>query len=333
MVFGDTVIGEGKPVFLVAEIANAHEGSIETAKKMVDALKGSGVDSIKFQLHIHDAEMLPTHPKFLTQQKRSLTLAEIIEIKKYTEEAGFYFLCTPFSREAADQLESIGVDAFKIGSGEVTNPLLMEHIAQKGKPTILSTGMTELDELDETVAIFKKYGTPYMLLHSVSEYPPTYAHLNLGAIASLRERYGVPVGLSDHTPEIYSAIAAIPFQAALIEKHYTLDRNTVGTSDHKVSLEPNEWKTLVDAVRKIEQACGSDKKILDDERAVMDWAKQSLIALQDIPEGTVITKEMVWAKRPLGKGIPAKHIHKVLGKKATRTIDANTQLFLDDISL
>ncbi len=329
---GNKIIGEGQPIFLIAEIANAHEGSIETAKKMVDAIKDSGVDSVKFQLHIHEAEMIPEHPKFLTQKKRSLSLTEIIELKKYTEDAGLYFLCTPFSREAADQLESIGVDAFKIGSGETANLPLMNHIAKKGIPTILSTGMTELAEIDATVEVFKKYNTPYMLLHSVSAYPPKYEDLNLGAIKVLQERYNVPVGLSDHTAEIYSAIAAVPLKAALIEKHYTLDRATIGTSDHKVSLEPQEWFTLVDAVRKIEKACGESKVIHDTERSVIDWAKQSVVTLVDIPAGTIIEENMVWTKRPLGKGIPANDLDSVIGKKAKISIKANTQIHWHDIA-
>lgn len=328
---GNKNVGEGEPVFLVAEIANAHNGSIDTAKHMIDELRDSGVDSIKFQLHIVEAEMISEHPKFHTQKQRSLSLEELKVLKKYTEDRGMYFLCTPFSREAADQLELIGVDAFKIGSGELTDLSMIEYIAKKGKTMILSTGMSELSEIDATVAILKKYNTPFMLLHAVSVYPPAYEQLNLGVITTLRERYEVPIGLSDHTPEIYSAIAAVPLKAAFIEKHYTLDRNQSGTSDHKVSLEPHEWKELASAVRKIEKACSEQKIILPEEKKVIDWARHAVVALTDIEVGTTIETSMVGTKRPLWDGIPASELAKVIGRKTKRTLKADTLIKWTDL--
>lgn len=328
---GKRLIGSGEPVFIVADIANTHEGSFSTAKRMVDEIKDSGIDCVKLQLHIHEAEMLPSHPKFLTQKKRSLSIGEIAALKKHIEDNGMYFLCTPFSREAVDQLESIGVDAFKIGSGEANDLPFLEYIAKKKKTVILSTGMTTLKEIDEAVKIFKRYDLSFMIFHNVSVYPPQYELLNLGNIQKLQKRYHVPIGLSDHTPEIYSSIAAVPCGASLIEKHYTPDRNTVGTSDHKVSLEANEFAILVDAVRKVEKAIGNKKKIFTEERSVIEWAQHSVISLTDIPAGVKITEKMISTKRPLMDGIPAKYLPKILGKRAVKDIKKDSQIKYSDI--
>jgi len=328
---GKKKIGPGHPVFIVAEVANAHNGNLETAHKMIDVIKDAGVDAIKFQLHIPEAEMILSHPKFVTQGQRALTAEQLKELKNHAEAEGLYFLCTPFSREAADQLESIGVEAFKIGSGEVSDLPFIEHVARKRKPMIVSTGMTDLDEIGAAVEVVQRHHAPLMLMHCISIYPPSYERMNLGVIPILRDRFGVPVGLSDHTPEIYSAIAAVPFGAALIEKHYTLDRNQPGTSDHKISLEPHEWKMLVDGVRKIEKAGGSDKRVFEEERTTIEWARHGVVSVKDIQRGAVISAEMVSTKRPLWDGIPANQLPNVIGKKAKNDIPAHNLIHWDDI--
>ncbi len=328
---GGKKIGTGHPVFLVAEVANCHNGDFEIAKKMIDVISETGVDAVKFQLHIVEKEMIPSHPKFETQRQRSLSATQLVDLKAHAESLGLYFLCTPFSREAADRLEEMGVDAFKIGSGELTDLAFLDHIAKKGKTMIVSTGMSELHEIDEAAEVMRKRNTPFMFLHAISMYPPTYDRLNMGVIPKLRERLGVHIGLSDHTPEIYSAIASVPFGVPIIEKHYTLDRNQYGTSDHKVSLEPREWKMLVDGVRKVEQACGVEKRIFDEERSVIDWARHSVVTLRDIKAGEVITADAVSTKRPLYAAIPARELPSVLGKRAKKFISRHTAVMRDDI--
>lgn len=328
---GNKIVGPGAPVFIVAEVANTHEGNFETAIKMVDALEGSGVDAIKFQLHIPEAEMLPSHPKFTTTGQRALSVEVMAKLKEYVERKGFYFLCSPFSTEAIDVLDALGVDAFKIGSGEVTDPRFIEHMAKKGKTMILSSGMSTLEELDEIFAIIRQYNVPHMLLHTVSVYPPLYDHLNLGTILKLKERFGIPIGLSDHTPEIFSAIASIPYGVSLIEKHYTLNRHQAGTSDHKVSLEPQEFKILVDAVRKIEKACGIEKLIGAEELATASWARHAVVSIKDISPGEIIGIEAVSTKRPLEDGIPAHKFNEVIGKRAKHRISKDSLIKEGDI--
>jgi sialic acid synthase SpsE len=317
---GAKKVGPGNPVFIVAEVANCHEGNFETAKKMIELIQPTGVDAVKFQLHIPAAEMTKSHPKFTTQGKRSLSIEQLAELKRYAESLGLYFLCTPFSRQAADQLESIGVDAFKIGSGETSDFSFIEYVAKKGKPMILSTGMTEWNEIEEVVKILNTHRTPFMLLQNVSMYPSPYEKLNLKVIPKLRQHFKVPVGLSDHTTEIYSAIAAVALGAHFIEKHYTLDRNQQGTTDHTVSLEPQEWAMLVDAVRKIERAMGSDKQIISEEQSVISWARHGVVALKKIPQGTLISIDMLTTKRPLYGAIHAKDLPKVIGRTAKKDI-------------
>ena len=326
-------IGEGFPVFIVAEVANAHNGDFETAKRMIEIIKDTGVDAVKFQLHIPEEEMIRRHPKFESMQKRSLSAGEISELKKIAEGFGLCFLCTPFSPRAADELEAMGVVAFKVGSGEMTNLPLLEHIAKKGKPVIISTGMSNFDEIEEAVQAMKKFSAPYIVLHTVSLYPPRYEALNLAMIKVLRERFKVPIGLSDHTPEIFSAIASVPYGVNLIEKHYTLDRNQSGTGDHKISLEPQEWKILVDGIRKIEKACGSEKRILDEEKEGISWARHGVVALEDISAGETILASSVGAKRPLADGIPAKELPKVVGSKAARDIKKDELIKWEDLNI
>lgn len=323
---GEKFIGPGEPIFLIAEIANCHNGDFDTAKRMVEVISGVGVDAVKFQLHIPEAEMTGDHPKFVTQGQRTLSITELRELKKQVESSGLYFLCTPFSREAADQLEKINCDVFKIGSGEMTDLPFIEYIAKKRKPMLVSTGMSTLEEIEDAVNLIRSYGTPFMLFHTISIYPPPYERLNLGMIPVLKERFGVPIGLSDHTYEIFSAIAAVPYGVSCIEKHYTLNRNQVGTSDHKVSLEPQEWRVLVDGVRKIEKACGSEKTIFPEERSVIEWARHSIVSVKDIPAGAIITADAISTKRPLFKGIPAKDLTKVIGKRVICHIPRDTRL-------
>lgn len=328
---GKYLVGDIEPIFIVAETGNCHEGSFGTAYRMIDEIAATGANAVKFQLHIPEEEMLRSHPKFQTQSSRSLTVEELSELKARAEKLGLYFLCTPFSRKAADQLESIGVDAFKIGSGELTDLPFVEYVARKGKPMIVSSGMSGYSEVTETVKIIRSYSVPFILLHCVSIYPSKYEFLNLGSIPKMREYFDVSVGLSDHTPEIFSAIAAVPYGVSLIEKHFTLYRGTIGSTDHKVSLEPHEFRVMVDGVRKIEKALGKVKVIFMEERPVMEWARRAVVSLKNISSGEVISANAVSTKRPLYDGIPAKHLSQVIGRVAKHDIPGDSLIRWKDL--
>lgn len=329
---GKHILGEGRPTLIVAEIANCHNGSFETAKLMVDKIADTGVDAVKFQLHIPSAEMIPSHPKFKTQTQRSLNPKQIAKLKKYVEDKRLLFICSAFSREAADELVKMGVSAIKIGSGEVSDLPLLEYVAKKGLPMIVSTGMTSWAEIKDAVRVMKKRHVPFVLLHCVSIYPNVYNKLNLRTIESLRKQFNVPVGWSDQVPEIYSAIGAMAFAPAIVEKHYTLDRNQPGTSDHKVSIEPAEFLEMVNAIRKLETAYGEKKGVLKEEKEVISWARHSVVSTRPIPRGKIISTSDISTKRPLNRGVPAKYFSKIIGKKSTRDIKKDTIIRWSDVS-
>lgn len=327
---GDREIGDGQPVYIIVEAANCHEGDFETAKRMLLEIADTGVDAIKYQRHVVEDEMIPAHPKFETQRKRSLSLPQLQELKTMAEERGLDFICTPFSRQAADEVESLGVKAFKIGSGEATSHDYLEHVARKGIPTIFSRGMTSFDEVDEASAVFKKHGTAHMVLHCTSVYPASPEQLFLDSISVLKERLGVPVGYSSHIPSVSAAVNAAALGASLVEVHYSLDRESEGTTDHKVSLMPSEIQEMVSRIRELEKMRGVKEGILPEEEQVISWARHSVVSVAPIKKGEAISREQVSTKRPLWKGIPAKHLPEVLGKRATRDIEPHEQLSFDD---
>jgi N-acetylneuraminate synthase len=247
----------------------------------------------------------------------------------YCDRVGIQYLCTPFCAKAADILDELGVPVFKTGSGEMTNIPMLRHIARKRKPMIVSTGMATIEEIEETVLALKEEGAEFILLHCTSAYPPSYDQINLRFIPRLKEMFGVMVGHSDHTPDIWTALGAVAMGAKVIEKHFTPDRSLKGP-DHHVSLEPKEFHTMVEAIRKLEAALGSEKKVHPGEEEIRSWAHHSVVSLCEIPAGTVITSEMVGVKRP-GWGIPAKHLGQFYGCVAKRDIPANSLLRWEDV--
>lgn len=332
--FGCITIGEDKPVVVIAEAACEHLGSLEVAKRMIDAAKEAGADIIKFQLHLPE-EMIPGSIQFWGGsmdeiiEKYNFTAETHTELMAYCEEVGIQYLCTPFSAKAADILDDLGVLVFKTGSGELTNIPMLRHIAHKGKPMIVSTGMASVEEIDETVATLKEENARFVIMHCTSAYPPRYEQINLRFIPHLREQYGVMVGHSDHTPDMWTTLGAVVLGARVIEKHFTLDRSLKGP-DHHVSLEPQEFGTMVQAIRKLEAALGSEKKVYPEEEPVRQWAHHSVVTLCDIPTGVAIQPEMLGVKRP-GWGIPTKYLERVYGCKARCDISANSVLRWEDI--
>ncbi len=334
-------IGNGRKPFIIAEACINHEGEIDKAKKMIEIAKNAGADCIKFQLHHLENEMLKTTPKsdnfdeslWDALDRTNFTISEHIELKKYCEQLNIIYLCTPFSRDSVDALEDINVSFYKIGSGELTNLPLIEYVAKKKKPMIVSTGMSTLSEIEETVSLIKSVGTDFGLTHCVSAYPCPHEIMNIGVIKILQDKFDVPVGLSDHTSDIFSALGAVAYGACILEKHFTLDKTAAGP-DHASSIEANELSMLVKGAEAIHKANGSKKTIFEQEKQIIAWARESVVSETNIKSGEILTLENIWVKRPGPEknGIPAKSLSQVLGKRASKDIKKDTQLKWTDIN-
>jgi sialic acid synthase SpsE len=248
------------------------------------------------------------------------------ELQSYCHECGIIFLSTPFDDVAVDLLDELGVPAFKISSGDLTNSPLLEHVASKGKPVILSTGMSELSELIEAVSVLNTAGCENpVLLHCVSNYPADPAEVNLRAMQTMRSAFDVPVGFSDHTEGIDVALAAVALGACVIEKHFTLDRTLPGP-DHRASLEPAELRELVRSIRRVETALGNGRKVPSaSELETAKVARRSLVAARDIPAGVTLERSMVVMRRP-GTGMSPGMIETLLNRRTVREIAAGTLL-------
>lgn len=330
MQIGDRRLGPGEPVLVIAEIGNNHDGSIRQAEALIEAAAEAGAGAVKFQTHIAEAEMLPStptpphfdEPRFTFTQRMELDLDDHERLKAFAEERNLLFFSSPFSVEAVALLERVGVSLYKIASGEVTNPPLLEAVAATGKPVLVSTGMSGLEEIDRAVALFAEAGSELAVLQCTSTYPCPPELVNLRAMVALGERFGHPVGLSDHTPDIYTSIAAVGLGAVCIEKHFTLSRRLYGP-DHHASLEPDDLRRLVEGVRQAQAALGSGLKerdpALDPARATFE---KSVVARIEVPEGATIEASMLTTKRP-GTGIPATRLGEVVGRRAARRLEAD----------
>lgn len=354
--FGKLVIGGAKTI-VIAEIADSHNGSLATAKKLVEEAKKAGADVAKFQIHLPDVEM--AGPKSLVMWdgdlydilKRNLFTPEMHkEMMKHCTKVGIEYLCTPFCPAAVDILNDLGVKAFKTGSGELANlpqhRKLAQISARTGKPVIVSTGMSTWEEISETVSIYEqeKAKQNLVLMNCTSEYPPNdYSHLNLGLIGRLRDEFGVWVGQSDHAHESYIALAAaaVAQGARLIEKHFTLSRKQKGP-DHFIALEPPMLKELVAGVRATEVALGNVKSISKAEQVVRDWAFHSVIVDRGVKKGEVVSLDNVRPARPGPSyknrgGIPAKYLdnnyrNQLFGKTFRQDFPKNYRLRWRDLA-
>lgn len=333
------VIGEGQPVFVIAEGCDNHMGDMEAAKEMCRLAKLAGADCIKFQHHLPDEEMLKDVPMtsnfdiplydFL--KLHALTLDQHVELMAYCKEIGIMYLCTPFSLKAAYELNEIGVPAFKIGSGEMSDIPTLQAIARLGKPMIVSTGMCTMEEIKRTYDALVEAGAEFAFTNCLSEYPPKYEDVNLGVIARMKEAFPKAViGHSDHTPDLYTCYAATALGASIIEKHVILSKQTPGP-DQTVSIDFHDLYCLVDGIRKIEMASGTEKVVHKDEAGIREWAFRSIVSLRPIKAGETITQEMIWSKRP-GTGIPSRKMSEVIGRKAIRDIEENVLLRWEDLS-
>lgn len=327
-----------KHTLIIAEAGVNHNGSIVMAKQLIDAAAIAGVDYVKFQtfkaekLVTKDAKQADYQQRnaaddsqYSMLKKLELSEAQHEELIAYCMEKGVKFLSTAFDMESVEYLHSLRLGLWKIPSGEITNYPYLKAIAQYGKPVILSTGMCEMEDVQNAVDVLCKHGLKkeqITVLHCNTEYPTPMQDVNLKAMQEIKDAIGVKVGYSDHTQGIEVPIAAVALGAEVIEKHFTLDRTLPGP-DHKASLEPNELKAMVDAIRNIEQALGDGRKhVSESERKNMAIARKSIVAARDINHGEMLTEDNLCVKRP-GNGISPMRWEDVIGTCAKRDFKAD----------
>ena len=322
---------------IIAEAGVNHNGSIDIARQLVDKAVEAGVDIIKFQTFkaeklvsksARQAEYQKKNIGFKADdsqlnmlKKLEMSEADHAELVSYCNQKGIKFFSTAFDMDSIDYLHSLNMGLWKIPSGEITNYPYIKKIAQYGEPVILSTGMCEMDDISAAVSVLLKYGVKreqITILHCNTEYPTPYEDVNLRAMNTIKDEFNANVGYSDHTKGIEVPIAAVALGASVIEKHFTLDRNMEGP-DHKASLEPDELKAMVNAIRNIEKAIGGDgtKHVSESERKNITIARKSIIAARDIKKGELLTEENLTVKRP-GTGISPMRWEEVIGTKAIR---------------
>jgi sialic acid synthase SpsE len=328
-------IGPDHPPLVIAEVGINHEGSLEKALQMVDAAVAAGAEVVKFQCHITDKEMVPTDmtPGEISTEKLwdiikrcELTEAEERQVQQHCLAKGVMYLSTPFSREAADRLHAMGIPAFKIGSGECNNIPLLEHIAALGKPIILSTGMNDVASVSKSVAAIRKHGVPLALLHCTSMYPTPYEKVRLGGISDLQRNFpDLPIGLSDHSLNIWTCLGAVALGASVLEKHFTISRTWPGP-DTGISIEPQELADMIAGSRAIWQARGGAKTILPDEQPVIDFAYATVVTIAPVRAGETFSRDNVWVKRPGTGRLLADRLDEVIGRKALVDIPADVHL-------
>ena len=327
-------------VYIIAEAGVNHNGDIRLAKKLIDAGKEAGVDCVKFQTWITEELITKDAPKAKYQlkndgegsqfdmlKKLELSFNDFRELKRYSEEQGIDFLSTPDEKKSLDFLvDELKIKLIKVGSGEIRNLLYLKQIGQKKLPVILSTGMSNISDVEIAYYTLLENGATHVaLLHCTSEYPAPYETVNLRAMNTLKEVFKTDVGYSDHTNGIEISIAAVALGARIIEKHFTLDKDMEGP-DHKASLDPKELNNLVKSIRNVSNALGDGiKRIQPVERETLKVVGKGIYSNQDLKVGTIITEEMLVGKRPC-KGIGMEHFSLIIGKKTNQSISKGTSI-------
>jgi len=322
-------------VFIIAEAGVNHNGNLELARKLVDAAKDAGADCVKFQTFVSSNIVSKSAVKaeYQKQQTKSeesqldmlkkleLSFNQFVELNEYCKSKDIEFMSTAFDFDSIDFLDSLGMRTWKIPSGDITNLPYLIKIAKLNKPVILSTGMSTMEDIKSAIQILKENEAGELtVLHCTTEYPTPFEDVNLKAMNTIKEEFGVNVGYSDHTKGIEVSVAAVALGAKVIEKHFTLDRNMDGP-DHKASLEPDELKAMVDSIRNIELALGNGiKQPVESERKNINVARKSIIARKDIKAGEVFSEENLTVKRP-GDGISPMRWFDIIGKSAPRDFE------------
>ena len=334
-------IGLNHSPLVIVEIGINHEGSLDTAFKMVDAAHKSGAEVIKHQTHVVEDEM-SKKAKNIIPGNANVSIYEIIErcalneedeikLKTYVESKEMIFISTPFSRAAANRLEKMGVLAYKIGSGECNNYPLIEHIASFGKPMIVSTGMNDIEQVRKTTIILEKSKVPYALLHTTNLYPTPIHLVRLGAMEELQKEFpNTIIGLSDHTTSNLACFAATALGACILERHFTDSMDRDGP-DIVNSMDPTALKELIVGSGEIAQMRGGKKEAAKEEKVTIDFAFSTVVTIKPIVKDEKLTKENIWVKRPGTGGIKAEYFNELLGKTANQDIDIDTHLNWKDI--
>lgn len=321
-------------MFLIAEIAQAHEGSLGIAHSYISALAETGVDAVKFQTHIAHAESSEFEPfrvkfsyeddtRYAYWKRMEFSPEQWAGLKQHCDDKGLEFISSPFSNAAVDLLEKVGVHKYKIGSGEVSNFLMLEKIARTGKHILLSSGMSSIQELDQTIGFLRPYGNPLTVLQCTTAYPTRPDQWGLNVLPLLRDRYHLPVGFSDHSGDIYAGLAAVTLGAEVLEFHAVFDKRMFGP-DAPASLTIDQIKQLVTGVRQIEKSLStpvnkSDNAGFSELKKIFE---KSLAVNKNLSAGHIISREDLETKKPKGYGIPAMEFPQVIGKMLNRPLQA-----------
>jgi N-acetylneuraminate synthase len=342
---GTRAIGDGQPVFIIAEAGVNHNGSVDLGRRLIDAAAEAGADAVKFQtfkaenLNTRKAPKSSYHVRttggdaeqtwFQLLKTQEITWEMHVALMAHCRERGILFLSTPYDEQSADLLEDLGVEAFKLASTDTTNLPLIDHVGSKGSPVILSTALCDMEEVRAAVQALRSSGcAEYAVLQCTGNYPSEVADSNLRVMETFRREFGCVVGYSDHTMGFVNSIAATALGAEIFEKHFTLDRTLPGP-DHPMSLEPGELEEMVQCIRDAEAALGDGVKTpLLSERENRAKLRKSLVARCEIQEGAVVTREMIAAKRP-GTGLSPGRMAELIGRTAIRTIGEDEQIAED----
>jgi len=315
----DKIVGDGNPTLIIAEIGSNHDQKLSQAKELIDIASECKVDAVKFQLFKAENFYPKNDPMFSVMKKNECPREWISELLNYSKTKELIFLASPFDKEAIDLLYSLDISAFKIASSETANMSFLRYAASKGKPLIISTGMSNIADICEAVDIVYSTGNKdIILLHCTSLYPTEVQDVNLRAMETIKKAFRLPVGYSDHTLGIHMPIAAVARSACVVEKHFTLSRKLDGP-DHSYAIEPDELKQMVSNIRDIENGLGTyDKQFLTKEKKIA--RRTSIAAKYKIPKDTVLINDMLVVKRP-ATGIEPRFIKALIGQKSTREID------------
>lgn len=334
-------IGYNYPPLVIAEIGINHEGSLKTAFEMVDAAYKAGAEIIKHQTHIVEDEMSKEAKKVIpgntdvsiydVMERCSLNEEDELKLKEYVESKGMIFISTPFSRAAVDRLERMDVKAYKIGSGECNNYPLIEYISALGKPIILSTGMNDVESVRKSVDIMEKHNVKYCLLHCTNLYPTPANLVRLGGMLELEKEFpNAIIGLSDHTVNNNACLAATALGASVLERHFTDSKDRPGP-DIVCSMDPKEFKELIDGSKEIQQMRGGKKVASNEEKVTIDFAFSTVVTIKNIKKGEILTKDNIWVKRPGIGEIKAEYYSSLIGKKVNKDIEIDEHLSWKDI--
>lgn len=339
---GEKMISDNSPTYIIAEVGVNHNGNMEMAKELIDVAANAGADAVKFQTFKSEklVSKLAQKAKYQTAntdkaesqyemlKRLELSSKDFIELQKYCESKGIEFLSTPFDDDSAKFLNEIGVHAFKVGSGDLTNLPFLEKIAKYNTPILLSTGMGNFAEIEEALSVLG--GSEVALLHCTSNYPAPVEDVNLKVINTMSQAFNKIIGYSDHTEGDEITISSVVMGAKIIEKHFTLDRNLPGP-DHKASITPEELEQLVASIRKVELSLGDGvKRCMPSEIDTKEVARKSIVANEKLQAGTILTEENLVIKRP-GTGIEPKYYSILLGKQIKKTVEEDHVITWDDV--